>query len=296
MVLEAAPHTVICDASDRIAWLTARRLGIGASESPAILGASPWSSGMAVYAEKVDPDPPVEFDNERLFWGRRLESVILERFGEITGREVLPAGQLLRSTRWPFMLTTLDGEQDFDGRWVPAEAKNTMDGEGWSDGVPRHVWIQLQHQMAVFGSPSASVAVLIFGCQFKHADVPRDDEFIEETLVPECEKFWQLVEAGGPPPQTDGSEATREALKRLYPQDYGETVALCGEFTDKAARRLKLKEFLKADTEELREIENAVKAAIGSATFGAVPDGGEYSWKANKNGVRTLRYKEPRGI
>ena len=293
MALEAAPHTVICDASDRIAWLTARRLGIGASESPAILGASPWSSPLSVYTEKIDPDPPVESDNERLFWGRRLERVILERFAEVTEREVHAAGSLLRSTRWPFMLTTLDGERYVDGLWLPVEAKNTQDRTGWSDGVPRHVWIQLQHQLAVTGATVGSVAVLLCGCEFKTADIERNDEFIEETLVPECERFWQLVEAGGPPPQTDGSEATREALKRLYPQDYGETVALGGEFTDMAAHRLELKASIKIGADVLREIENAIKAAIGSATFGAVPDGGEFSWKADKNGVRTLRYKEP---
>ena len=78
-------YDLIGNSNQREEWLRLRRTGIGASDSPAILGASPWSSGLAVYAEKIDTDAPIEEESERLMWGHILEPVILERFVKVTG-------------------------------------------------------------------------------------------------------------------------------------------------------------------------------------------------------------------
>ena len=288
-------YDVIGSSNDREAWLLARRTGIGASDSPAILGASPWSSGLAVYAEKIDTEAPIEDQSERLMWGHVLEPVILEAFAKATERPIRESGKLLRSKRWPFMLATLDGLSELGGMETVLEAKNTQDRAGWSDGVPQHVWIQVQHQLAVTGLAMGSVAVLVCGCEFKWADVKRDDEFINGVLIPDCESFWKLVENGGPPPQADGSEASRKALSRLYPQDHGESVALDGEFTNLAKELEELKS-LGSETQTRRtEIENLVRAAIGDGTYGALQNGGRFSWKADRNGKRTLRYNAPKG-
>jgi predicted phage-related endonuclease len=224
--------------------------------------------------------------------------VIIGHYENITGREACLAGDLLRSKRWPFMLATLDGVSEINGETAVLEVKNTQDRSGWSDGVPRHVWIQVQQQMAVTGYKKASVAVLIVGCEFKTCDILRDDEFIEKALVPCLEHFWGLVEKGGPPPQVDGSEASRDALKRLYLNDTGATTVLSGAFTGLSEERLELKDRLKRDAARVMEIENMVKSEIGEAkaTFAATQHGGEFSWKSNKHGARTLRYKEPRGV
>jgi putative phage-type endonuclease len=284
----------VIHSSDRLEWLVARRTGVGASESAGILGASPWSSGLSIFADKVDPDPPEEISGERLEWGQLLEPVILEYYKKKTERSAWPDGRLLRSTRWPFMLATLDGMAKIEDEIIDLEIKNTQDREGWSEGSPRHVWIQNQHQMAVTGHQKASVGVLLYGCEFKWADVQRDDAFIEEILVPECEKFMALVEAGGPPPQADGTEASRLALKKLFPNAGGETIMLGGEFTEIEGEWEELKKRAKTDKERLTLCENLIKQEIGAATFGALPNGGEFSWKANKNGVRTLRHKGAR--
>lgn len=287
----------VVNSGDREKWLIARRMGVGASEAGAIMGVSPWSSGIAVYAEKVDPDPPVETDQERLELGLAMEPVIIDRYKKVTGRQAWNSGCLLRSKQWPWLTCTLDGTTTINGEPAVLELKNTQDRSGWSDGVPRHVWVQVQQQMAVTGYQKAAVAVLICGCDFKTADVLRDDEFILEALVPDTEHFWGLVQAGGPPPQVDGSPASRAALKRLYLHDSGDKVALDGTFIDLAERRLELKQRLKDYEAEVMDIENRVKAEIGEAkaTYGVLSNGGEFSWKANKNGARTLRYKEPRG-
>ena len=34
-------------------WLQARRRGIGGSDAPALMGASPWATPLSVYADKM---------------------------------------------------------------------------------------------------------------------------------------------------------------------------------------------------------------------------------------------------
>ena len=72
--------------------------------------------------------------------------------------------------------------------------------------------------------------------------------------------------------------------------------ALGGEFTNLAEYRIELKERIKRADEMLGEIDNKVRSAIGDATYGALQNGGRFSWKANKNGARTLRYNAPKGV
>lgn len=289
----ATEFEIIGHSANREAWLRLRRTGIGASDSPAILGASSWASPVSVYADKIDADAPIDAENEVQEWGKILEPVILRHFEKVTGRAVFHAGELLRSTRWPFMLATLDGWQaHLSERWsLPLEAKNTWMSSNWTDGVPRDVWIQVQHQLAVTGRTMGSVAVLMSGFSFKWADVKRDDDFIENHLVPDLTSFWERVENGGPPPPADGNPATMAALARIYPEDDGESISLDGEFTDLAFELNTIKVDQKIMEQRRLEIENRVRAGIGDATIGALQDGGSFSWKADKNGKRTLRFK-----
>ncbi len=282
--------------ANRMEWLNLRRTGIGASEIAGVLGAGRWCSALSVHAEKIDSDQPVDDrGEERMQLGILLEPVILQRYARVTGRKVAAYGHLLRSKKWPWMLATLDGLAQRSGTPTPVEVKNTQDRAGWSDGLPRDVWIQIQQQLAVTDLPLGSVAVLIAGCEFKTVDVKRDQAFIHDILVPAGEKFWANVKARGAPPQADGSDASLNALKRMFPECDNTTVVLHRDFFDHAEELTAIKEQQKVDKARRSELENLVRQSIGSATFGAVPDGGEFSNKADKNGTRTLRYRKAEG-
>ncbi len=282
---------------DRAEWLRLRRLAICASESPAVLCEKSYTyqSNVGVLAEKIDPEPPVdEEDSERAHWGKLLEPVILSEFARCTSRHVFAAGELLRSTRWPFLQCTLDGKQRevaTDRDWFPVEAKNTRASDMWADGIPAHVWIQIQHQLAVTGKPWGSVAVLLWGSEFKHQDVPRDDEFINEQLVPRCEEFWKLVQAGGPPPTPTGHPDTTKALAKIFPDTTEETVVLPGEFTDMSNELAMLTKASSANKTRADEIKNLIRAEMGEASYATTPSGATCSWKADVNGVRTFLHK-----
>ena len=298
-----ADFEIVYSGDDRLEWLRLRRLAIGASEAPAVLCCPSYTyqSNIGVFADKIDPEPPVDEDkSERSYWGKLLEPVIIGEFGRRASRCTNPAGQLLRSIQWPFLQCTLDARQwesppgrllPRDSIWYPLEVKNTRASDMWADGIPAHVWIQIQHQLAVTGKPWGSVAVLLWGSEFKMQDVPRDDEFIEGQLVPRCEEFWKLVEAGGPPPTPTGHPDTAKALAKIFPDTTEETVAMPGEFTDLSNELEMLTKATKTNVERADEIKNLMRAALGEASYGAVPNGAMCSWKANKNGVRTFRHK-----
>lgn len=267
-------------------WLELRRLGIGGSDAAGLLGVSPWSSPVSIFADKVLGSD--DADSEPMYWGRTLEPVILAHYSRETGRTVKSDGRLLRSKRWPFMQVTLDGTQAGPSGEVGfVEVKNTR--FHLKDGVPEHYWIQMQHQYAVTGYSWGSFAVLVMGSEFYWSDVKRDNEFILETLVPACAAMWERVEARGPTPSPDASEATMDALKRIYPKDDGETIELGGDFIDMDLERQEIAAQLSELEGKKREIDNRVRHEIGDASVGILPSGRKYTWKANKNGVRVLR-------
>ncbi len=107
---DALPFDVVCDSRDREAWLRARRRTIGASEVAVILGCSPWSSLLSLWAEKTgrsERDPELD-SAEWMFWGLELEDAIIAGYGKRAGRVAIPFGLLLSSTRWPWLSATPD--------------------------------------------------------------------------------------------------------------------------------------------------------------------------------------------
>jgi len=277
------------DGKDRVGWLAQRRNGIGGSDAAGVLCKSPWASPVSVFADKALPQEAPGDEPERFYWGRTLEPVIAEHYGRETGRKVAMMGSLLQNIDRPWQLVTLDALQTADDKDGPGflEIKNTR----WAmtDGVPEHYWIQMQHQYAVTGYSWGSFAVLVSGCEFFWCDVERDDDFIDNILIPEEAAFWQRVENGGPTPPTDASKATTDALKRLFPTDNGETVILPREFDDDDRERLEILAQERSLKESKAAIDNRLKAAIGDASYGVLPNGRTFTYKANKNGARALR-------
>lgn len=273
---------------NREEWLELRRLGIGGSDAAGVLGVSPWSSAVSVFVDKVLGSD--DADNEVMYWGRTLEAIILKHYAKETGREVQGDGRLLRSLIHPCMQVTLDGLQCSPAGNGFVEVKNKRFP---ITEVPRHDWIQMQHQFAVTDWQWGSYAALCSGSSFYWCDVERDNDFIDGTLIPAELDFWERVQAGGPTPPADASDATLEALKRFYPEPNGETVALDGEFLDDDQGRQAIAKQLAFTKSLIQGIDNRIKAAMGDATYGVLPNGRTYSWKARKDGVRVFRAPKP---
>lgn len=284
----------ICDQSDRELWLLERLQGIGASEAAMIMGMSPWGSPLSLYTEKTGLVQRESPDNERMEWGNRLEPVIIGAFAARTQRKVSRSGKLYRSTAFPWALATFDAFCAVDGEERPLQIKTTgaEHADEWSNGPPAAYACQVQWEMLVSDASCATIACLIGGQRMVWQDVPRDDAFIERLTIAGA-AFWSHVESRTPP-EADGSHWTSRALGRLYPQDTGEIVQLSASLIEVADQLELAKRVMALTDKEARTAESMIKAELGNASIGVLPDGRRYSWKLQKRAAYSVDASEAR--
>jgi putative phage-type endonuclease len=286
-----AETPAINDEQARQQWLERRRAGTGGSDAPVVLGLSSWKSPLALWAEKTGlvREPSLE-EVEYVEWGHILEEPIAAKYIKVTGRTLIDHGRYairIHPDR-PWMHCTIDREiachtamppdQPTDGPGdLSIKNAGAYKAKDWEDEPPLPYQVQLQHELAVTGLRWGSFAVLIGGNKFHWCDVPRNERFIS-YLIEKEEEFWDLVQRGAPPP-ADASDSTREVLLRLYPKDTGDSVALPPEASEWAEQLRLLKEQIKSAEALKQDFENKIKAAIGNATIGLLPDGG-FTWKS----------------
>lgn len=261
-------------------WLVRRSYGIGASESAAILGLSPFMSPYALWAKKTGLVEDTD-ESELQRWGNILEPAICDEYSAQTGRKVIDHGRFAvrKSETCPVMLATLDREVHADDKDGPGcmDAKNVgaYRLDEWKDGVPLYYQVQLQHQMEVTGWKWASIGALVGGNKFLWCDVERNESFIN-LLRAKCVEFWGLVDSRTPP-DVDGSTSTAETLRRLFPRESGETIALPGEAMDWDYEIKEANEAIKTAEARKELAQSKIKAAMGTAAYGVLPGGGRFS-------------------
>jgi putative phage-type endonuclease len=272
-------------------WLAARQEAIGASEVAAVLGVSPFMTPLELFSLKVGVLDPAD-ETELMRLGRRLEPVVATLYEEETGRQLWDPGPytLLRNPAILRLVATLDREivATPDAR-PPGVLEIKTTGyrylDAWAEEPPLHVQVQAQAQLAVTGHTWASVAALIGGQRFLWCDLKRNDAFID--VMVECiERFWGRVEQRDPPPP---GAVDLEVLRALYPQDTAPSVVLPREALEWDRQWEQAKAELKEWQRRADEAEGKLKATMGAATYGLLPDGvGRYAWKTH------LRHDPPR--
>lgn len=208
------PFEVVCSTDDRGEWLRERVGGIGASEMAAVMGLYKYSSALEVYARKIGAfDLSNDDVGEPAYWGTQLEELVVNEFAKRTGKTVIRQQHLLRSTVYPWALSTLDAavfpEQ------VPVEAKTASAYllDDWTNGTPLYYRIQCHQQMLVTGANRVYAACLVGGQKFVWDVVERDEALISQ-IIDAGTKFWSCVQERVPP-APDGSESAERALEAL---------------------------------------------------------------------------------
>lgn len=261
-----------------VPWLIRRRTGIGASDAPAILGLSPWSSPRDVYLSKVS-DTIADEQTEAMEMGHRLEPVILsivrDRHGNPDNQrhrylgKIEPSPGMLRSREHPHLLASLDGVVvEHDGTLAPINAKNVSvyRRKSWEDteyGAPDEVAIQVFQEAIVLGADHGYAAPFYGNTMPEpiRLDVPRD---FREWYLAESKLWWDgHVVAGVEPAPT-----MLDDLADIWTGVMGEGVALDDEALAAAARHKELGPIIKALEEERAECALKVKIAMGDATEG----------------------------
>ncbi len=187
------------DVQQSTEWHRWRARGLGSSDAPVVMRASPYLTPFGLWQEKtgrVERPPP----NQYMLRGHALEPAARRLYEKHTGTIV--RARTLTHPEHAWMRASLDGLDYAGGRVVeikcpgPEHMLTAIEGR-----CPAAWYPQLQHQLAVAGVAVADLWVY----DGEHAAlvaVPRDDSHI--ALLIEAERaFWRCVEEDTPPPLTE---------------------------------------------------------------------------------------------
>lgn len=212
-------------------WLAFRRQGIGGSDAAAVLGISPFRTGVDLYYDKLGQ--PVEDDGQN--WvakevGALLEDLVARIFAKKTGLKVYRRKCMFRHPDHPWMLADLDFLVEMpDGNTAILECKTTNYNarDKWEyDGkpiVPQYYEAQGRHYMAVM-----NLDRVYFCCLYGNSEdnvivrsIDRDLKYEAELIALE-EHFWvSHVKAKIPPPYTENDGTLiLESLRRCLGPSY----------------------------------------------------------------------------
>lgn len=290
-------------------WLQARRKGIGGSDVAAICGLNPYRSAIQVYLDKLGLAEDVE-ENQAMRWGKLLEGTIADEFARLTGLPCRKVEAILQHPEHEWALVNIDRLIEPEGQAQGVlEVKNASAymAKAWEEGeAPQHYITQLQWGMFVTGLDWGYFAPLIGGNNLlvdKRMDLDRE---LIEPMVKICSDFWQMVTLRTPP-APDGSDASTNALKLMYPHAAAGKIVALGDVSDEDIKRyLELKEELKAFTEakeyEIDTIANKIRAELKDAEVGTI--GGRpvatfkevqrAAYQVAAGSYRTLRISKPK--
>ncbi len=274
---------VTTEGMSREEWLTWRNKGLGGSDAAAACGLSRWKSPMELWLEKTGQMEPVEA-GEYAYWGTVMEPLIRQEFTKRTGFIVQEEKAIIKHSKFGFMLANVDGFVDdpVNGKGIfEAKTANAFAAKDWEVSLPDEYMLQIQHYLAVTELEFAYVSVLFGGNTFQWRFVPRDEAVIKMLIKLEA-KFWHLVETNTPP-SIDGSKASGELLKRLYPEGKKNSTV---ELPEEARSLIEQYERAKAAEHEAlsikEEASNKLKELMGKHEVGLTGDR-TVSWKTVKS-------------
>lgn len=276
-------------------WLAARRLSIGASDVPGIMGESSFASPWSVWRDKVHGRRTDERDATAEF-GNYCEPFIADWVARETGWPLCDPGEfaVYRSAHDPLFTATLDRWVFDEGGPAVLELK-TAHGQSakvWRTNVPTSYKLQVTAQMIATGVHRAYIAVLELPYVVIHWHPVPWHTPTARHIVSSCRRFWRdHVETRVPPP-TDGRPPTSAALVDVYPEANGETVDLGADFRGVGERYDRYTRWESRAKKQKEALKNAVKAAVGDATFARLPDGTGFRWSGGNGSRRFTRVEE----
>lgn len=279
--------------------LEKRRQSIGASEMPAVLNLSPFATPADIYAAKVYGVESSK-GNTSTEMGNRLEPVLIDYAAETHGlHDVLRGGSFVDG----ILSCTLDAGSDDE---TGIEAKATSQAHEWdrnkSDGVPDHVMIQCQQQIAVAKLRRVLVPVAFvtgYAIEWQCFEILPEQSIIDH-IRKAGRAFWDNhVVPRVPPPDSLPSMETLKALRR--------TPGKLAEPTEALRLALERREMVKGEISNRRDLlemyEREALTLLGDCDGAVFPDGArlEYlehsrkGYEVKPTTYRQLKFKPAKG-
>ncbi len=192
-------YSTVAQSDDEEAWLKARTRGLGGSDVGAICGVSPFTSARQIYLNKTGQFPdslkPGEAAKERMHFGHMLEPVVADEYARRTGAKLVEVNATLQHKDFEWALANIDRLiVDDEGKPIGIlECKTTSEynNEEWENGELLMSYIyQLNWYMWILDIKQGAFACLVGGNKFYYYDVFRNDELLNETIIPAAKSFW----------------------------------------------------------------------------------------------------------
>ena len=196
-------------AAEEKKWHEWRRLGIGCSDIPAIMGASPHRTAYDIWLDKMGQS---NFDgNFATRKGQEFEPIAREMYEYKTGKQFPP--KQVEYGKWPILRGTLDGWNEVRNTLIEIKYVGKKAYEEAKLGIiPAHYKLQIQAQLLC---SRATVAVYVAYNDEHPNDIVTlqvlPNEKVQQEILTAAIAFWQYVVTKTPPP-TDEMQIEDEVL------------------------------------------------------------------------------------
>jgi predicted phage-related endonuclease len=309
----------------RAEWLALRKKYVSSTESSALFGLNPYMTAfeMAVSKKELRTEEYLEYGNERMKWGQRLQDAIAQGVAEDYGVIITEMGLTYAvddenriGSSFDYQIATVKGDFAADGplssvlsdtfnRLGPGllEIKNVDSLEyknKWvDDEAPDHIEIQLQHQLEVLGLAWGVIAALVGGNRVGLIVRERDPK-VGRIIRSKVRAFWEDFDKGKlPDPMMPDDAAVIVALyqyadpNKVYTEANPELEAQVREYKAAAAAETAAKENKDiAKAKILTIIKDAEKALVGNFTVSAAMRAPAEIAAYTRKGYRDFRINE----
>ena len=258
--------------TDEQSWLENRLLDVTSTEVSALYDLSPYQTEFELYYQKKDKHVVRIDDNERMLWGRNLESAIAHGAADTMGWEIAKFDDYLSNSETR-MGSSFDYKINKSNKFDPPEEgvgileiKN-VDGvayrKNWKDDgngnieAPEHIELQIQHQMEVADVKWCALVALVGGNTQKIIFRKRD-KAIGEDLTKKVKAFWEKVKAGTPP-SIDYLKDAEYMIKTLHNQADAGVILNADEDLDKLIDEYNM---ISKEAHALGKTKDSIKAQI----------------------------------
>jgi putative phage-type endonuclease len=267
-----------------------RHEGIGASDTPIIMGYSNYKTPYQLYLEKTR-QLQIENDiSEQQYWGTEIEPLIIKRFA-LENNVIVTTPDTVFHPEYPFIFANLDGWIESEKAVVEAKCANSFQRKeldmALNDGIPLGYLIQIAKQCLITNASRGYCAVLIGGMEYKQFIYERDLA-LEDLILNADLEFWECVQNKREPKLSNTSDC-----RLKFPIPSPDKIV---EATFQIHSGLNLLQDLKEKSKELDKVMESYKMKImehiGTAEY-LIGMNGEIlvTWKATKKGTRVFNIK-----
>ena len=233
-------------------WLDWRRLGIGASDAPAICGVCPYRSPYDVYLEKLDLS--LQTENEWMKRGKNYEEEARIVFNTDKNHNFEPI--LIEHDEFSHFRASLDGYCSFNREILEIKIPGATTLQKVANGiVPKNYMYQIQWQLYVAYAQKAHLFVYHPETMKSYTLSITPDEKIRDEMIEKAHQFWADLQNGVPP----------EDAKKAHPIQHERSKTLMDEIVMLKAVNKANDDLISKKREELFELEGTAYS-IESAT------------------------------